>query len=111
MVASALLPGSHSVYEGWTRRTADASCCAKSLRCKNSAIFFGHTVRMPDEHSLTLQQIGQARGDLYAIESDIHVVMSQLARLPTRKDMARIALLASLTTAALVLAWIETLFR
>jgi hypothetical protein len=44
---------------------------------------------MPDEHSLTLRQ---ARGDFAAIESDLEFVMSQLARLPTRKELAQTAL-------------------
>jgi hypothetical protein len=36
--------------------------------------------------------------------------MEQLARLPTRKQLARLVLLATLTTAALVLAGIEALW-
>jgi hypothetical protein len=35
----------------------------------------------------------------------------QLARLPTRKELARLTLLATLTGSALVLAGIEALFR
>jgi hypothetical protein len=66
---------------------------------------------MYDEHALTLRQIDQARGDLYEIADDLEFLNAQLARLPTRKQMARTALLASLTTAALVLAGIEALFR
>jgi len=48
--------------------------------------------RMPDEDSFTLRQIDQARSDFAAIESDLEFVMSQLARLPTRKELARTAL-------------------
>jgi hypothetical protein len=39
------------------------------------------------------------------------VIQAQLARLPTRKDAARLTLLATLTGAALVLAGAEVLFR
>jgi hypothetical protein len=66
---------------------------------------------MPDEYPLTLRQIDQARGDLYAISDDLEFIKSQLARLPTRKDLARTGLLVTLTTAALILAGIEVLFR
>ena len=66
---------------------------------------------MPDERPLTLRQIDQARGDLYGIADDLEFIKTQLARLPTRKEMAQIALLVTLTTAALVLAGFEALFR
>ena len=65
---------------------------------------------MPDERPLTLRQIDQARGDLYAIADDLEFLKAQLARLPTRKELAQTALLATLTAAALVLR-IEVLFR
>jgi hypothetical protein len=61
---------------------------------------------MPDEHTFALRQIDQARGDFYAIESELEIVQAQLARLPTRKQLARTALLATLTGAAIVLAGI-----
>jgi hypothetical protein len=66
---------------------------------------------MPDERPFTLRQIDQARGDLYGISDDLDFIKSQLARLPTRKEAARNSLLVTLTTAALVLAGIEALFR
>jgi hypothetical protein len=47
---------------------------------------------MPDEHALTLRHTDQARTDFAAIESDLHFLMSQLARVPTRKELARTAL-------------------
>ena len=61
---------------------------------------------MRDEHTFALRQIDQARGDFYAIESELEIVQAQLARLPTRKQLARTALLATLTGAAIVLAGI-----
>jgi hypothetical protein len=49
---------------------------------------------MPDERPFTLRQIDQARGDLYTIADDLEFIKSQLARLPTRKELAQTALLA-----------------
>ena len=70
-----------------------------------------HNVRMLDEHHLTLRQIDLARSDFYAISDDLDLLKAQLARLRTRKEVARLFLLATLTTAALVLVGIEALFR
>jgi hypothetical protein len=42
---------------------------------------------MPDERPFTLRQIDQARGDLYTIADDLEFIKSQLARLPTRKEL------------------------
>jgi hypothetical protein len=61
---------------------------------------------MPDEHTFALRQMDRALGDFYAIESDLDVIMKQLARLPTRKELAQTALLATLTGAAIILAGI-----
>ena len=64
-----------------------------------------------DEHTFTLRQADQARGDLYAIADDIEFLKVQLARLPTRQELAHLTRLAALTGSALVLAAIEALFR
>jgi hypothetical protein len=56
---------------------------------------------MSDEHSFTLRQIDQARGDLYSITDDLEFLKVQLARLPTRQELARLALLAMTSGAAL----------
>jgi hypothetical protein len=53
---------------------------------------------------LRCDKIDQARGDFYAIENDLDIIMKQLARLPTRKELAQAALLATLTGVAIVLA-------
>lgn len=66
---------------------------------------------MPDEHTLTLRQADQARADFAAIADDLDFIKGQLARLPSRKEQARITLLAVRTGAALVLAGIEALFH
>jgi hypothetical protein len=57
---------------------------------------------MPDEHPLTLRQADQARTDFAAIESNLEFIMSQIARVPTRKQMARNSLLVMVGTACLV---------
>ena len=58
-----------------------------------------------------MRQIDQARGDLYGIADDLEFIKGQLPRLPTRKELAGLTLLATLTTAALVLVGFEALFR
>jgi hypothetical protein len=47
---------------------------------------------MSDIHTLALRQPDQARTDFAAIESDLEVIQKQLARLPTRRELARAAL-------------------
>ena len=61
---------------------------------------------MPDEGTLTLRQDDQARSDFCTIGDELDFIKGQLARLPTRKEMARLTLRATLTGAALVLAGI-----
>jgi hypothetical protein len=65
---------------------------------------------MPDEYDLTLRQADQARSDFAALADDLDFVNAQLARLPTRKDQARLALIAvlagaGLTTALMLAFW------
>ncbi len=57
---------------------------------------------MPDERPFTLRQIDQARSELYAIADDLDFIKSQLARLPTRKEVAQTALGIVFGVAALV---------
>jgi len=47
---------------------------------------------MTKQYPLTLRQADEARSDFAAIESDLQFVMGQLARVPTRGDLARAAL-------------------
>jgi hypothetical protein len=51
------------------------------------------------------------QSDFYAIQDELDVFKGQLARLPTRREMAELTPLATLTAAALVLAGIEALFQ
>jgi hypothetical protein len=56
---------------------------------------------MPDEHSLTLRQADQIRTDIANLDSDIEMILAQVARLPTRKELWRAALLGMLGGSAL----------
>jgi hypothetical protein len=62
---------------------------------------------MPDEHPFTLRQVDQARADFAAIPDDLDFIKGQLARIPTRKEVARIALGIIFGAAGLVIGWIE----
>jgi hypothetical protein len=57
---------------------------------------------MQDERSLTLRQVNQARGDLYAIADDLDFLKVQLARLPNRAYVGRTVLMATASIWALV---------
>jgi hypothetical protein len=72
---------------------------------------FGHNVHMSKEYPLTLHKADQARSDFAAIESDLQFVMSQVARLPTRGDLAKAALGIIISTAALVILWAEAFWH
>lgn len=47
---------------------------------------------MPDEHTLTLREVDQARTDFALIEGHLEFLAGQLARVPTRGDLAKTAL-------------------
>jgi hypothetical protein len=66
---------------------------------------------MPDERPFTLRQIDQARGDLYAISDDLDFIKAQLARVPTRKELAGMALGIIFCTVTLVILWFEAFPR
>jgi hypothetical protein len=57
--------------------------------------------RYGDRAQLVDRQADQARSDFAAIECELEFVKAQLARLPTRKDLARLTLLAMTSGAAL----------
>jgi hypothetical protein len=46
----------------------------------------------PDKNILTLRQADQARTDFALIESNLEFLAGQLARVPTRGDLAKAAL-------------------
>jgi hypothetical protein len=64
---------------------------------------------MPHEYPLTLRQADQTRTDFAAIEAELGIIQAQLARLPTRRELAQTALLATLTGAAVALVGILAL--
>jgi hypothetical protein len=56
---------------------------------------------MPEEHHLTLRQVDQARADFAAIKDELEFITAQLALILTRKELARLTLLAQTSGAAL----------
>ena len=64
-----------------------------------------------NEHCLGLRQDDAARADLYAIHDELDFIKAEITRLPTRKDLARVALLSLLGGAALAIAGVESLAR
>jgi len=62
---------------------------------------------MPDEQPFTSRQVDLARADFAAIEDRLEFVMSQLAGVPTRMEIARIALGIIFGAAGLVIGWFE----
>jgi hypothetical protein len=64
---------------------------------------------MPNQHTCTLRR-GEQTSHFAAIAKELAFLKAQRARLPTRKDQARTALLAILTGAVLTLSGIELFF-
>jgi len=61
------------------------------------------------EYRLSLRQADAARADLYAIHDELDFIKTQISRLPTRKDLARIAVLSLVGGVALAIAGVELL--
>jgi hypothetical protein len=59
---------------------------------------------MRDKHAFKLRQIDQAHGDLHAIADELEILKAQIARLPTRAFVSRLALMAAGTLWALTVA-------
>jgi hypothetical protein len=53
------------------------------------------------EHRLSLRQSDAARADLYAIHDELDFIKTQIGRLPTRKELAWVAVLSLLGGVAL----------
>jgi hypothetical protein len=67
-------------------------------------------IDMTDQRQFTLRQVDESRTDFAALESNLEFIAGQLARLPTRRDLARAALgiifcSAILTTLFVWIAW------
>jgi hypothetical protein len=56
------------------------------------------------ERRLSLRQADAARAGLYAIHDELDFIKTQIARLPTRKDLVQTAVLAALAGAVLAVA-------
>jgi hypothetical protein len=61
-----------------------------------------HNECMSDERTLTLRQAEEARADFYVIETELEVIKAQLARVPTRAYVCRLALTATAAVCALI---------
>jgi hypothetical protein len=57
---------------------------------------------MSDERTLTLRQADQARADFYVIETELEARQAQLARVPSRAYVCRLAMTATATVWALI---------
>ena len=71
---------------------------------------------MPDEHQLFLRpadppRSNRARDDLYGLRDDLDFIKVQLAQLPTRNDVWRVALMGMLGGAVAAITLIETFSR
>jgi hypothetical protein len=66
---------------------------------------------MAHETSFTLRQVNQPRTDFALIEAELEAIHAQLARIPTRKELARKALGIIFCSAALVILWFEAFWR
>jgi hypothetical protein len=65
---------------------------------------------MTDQRQFTLRQVDESRTDFAALESNLEFIAGQLARLPTRRDLAKTALgiifcSAIVTTLFVWIAW------
>ena len=69
------------------------------------------TVCKRREAAVALRQADQARTDFAMIEEHLEFITGQLARTPTRRDLARTALGIIISTAALVILWAEAFWR
>ena len=72
---------------------------------------YNRDVTEPTQDRFTLRQADAARADLYAIHDELDFIKVQLARLPTRRDMARVALIGVLAGAAPTVAVVALLGR
>lgn len=75
------------------------------------AIRFAQNSLMADEYPLSLRQADQARADFSAIEGDLQLVMSQLARIPTHRDLACTGLWIAGAAAGFVICWFKLFAR
>jgi hypothetical protein len=68
-------------------------------------------IDMTDQRQFTLRRVDQNRNDFATIKTDLQFIMGQLARMPTRKELARTALGIIFATAAIVILWAEAFWH
>ena len=66
---------------------------------------------MTNVHHLTLRQADQARTDFAIIEDHLEAIYARLARVSTRVELARTALMGMIGGAGLVILWFEMFWR
>jgi hypothetical protein len=66
---------------------------------------------MTNVHHLTLHQADQAPTDFAIIEDHLGAIHARLARVPTRVEIARTALMGMIGGAGLVILWFEAFWR
>jgi hypothetical protein len=64
-----------------------------------------------DEHPFTLGQVDQARTDFAIIEDHLEAIHARLARMPTRVEVARTALMGMIGGAGIVILRFEMFWR
>jgi hypothetical protein len=64
-----------------------------------------------DEDQLSLRQADQIRGDLYGLQDSLDFIKVQLARLPTRNEVWRAAMLGMIGGAVAAVTLIEAFAR
>ena len=69
------------------------------------------TCVMTDEHTSTLAKPLKRAPSSRRSRATLQFVMGQLARLPTRRDLAKTALGIIISAAALVILWAEAFWR
>jgi hypothetical protein len=74
-------------------------------------MFWHNGCGVPDDRSFTLRQVDQAPGDLYAIQDDLDFIKAQLARLPTRHEVWRAAMLGMIGGAVAAVTLVEAFAR
>jgi hypothetical protein len=64
-----------------------------------------------DEDQLSLRQADRIRGDLYGLQDELDFIRVQLARLPTRNEVWRAAMLGMIGGAVAAVTLIEAFAR
>jgi AcrR family transcriptional regulator len=82
--------GKSTIYRLWSDRLALITDAFKTFHEQEEPD--SYNVRMPDEHPFTLRQVDLACADFAAIADDLDFIKAQLARIPTRGELARTAL-------------------